>query len=51
MLTGCFGPPIVKLAGLSVTAVDVATIPIKNDIRKEVIRNNKKQEIASYDEQ
>jgi len=51
MLTGCFGPPIVKLAGLSVTAVDVATIPIKNDIRKEVIQNNKKQEIALYDEQ
>lgn len=51
MLTGCFGPPIVKIAGLSVTAVDVATIPIKNDIRKEVIQNNKKQEIALYDEQ
>tara|TARA_B100000035_G_C20629548_1_gene391698 strand:+ start:209 stop:364 length:156 start_codon:yes stop_codon:yes gene_type:complete len=51
MLTGCFGPPIVKIAGLSVTAIDVATIPIKNDIRKEVIQNNKKQEIALYDEQ
>lgn len=51
MLTGCFGPPIVKIAGLSVTAVDVATIPIKNEVRKEVIQNNKKQEIALYDEQ
>ena len=51
MLTGCFGPPIVKIAGLSVAAIDVATIPIKNDIRKEVIQNNKKQEIALYDEQ
>lgn len=51
MLTGCFGPPIVKIAGLSVTAVDVATIPIKSEVRKEVIQNNKKQEIALYDEQ
>ena len=51
MLTGCFGPPIVKIAGLSVTAIDVATIPIKNEVRKEVIQNNKKQEIALYDEQ
>ena len=51
MLTGCFGPPIVKIAGLSVTAIDVPTIQFKNDIRKEVIQNNKKQEIALYDEQ
>lgn len=51
MLTGCFGPPIVKIAGLSVTAIDVATIPIKNEVRKEVIQNNKKQETALYDEQ
>ncbi len=49
MLTGCFGPPIVKVAGLSVTAIDIATMPIKNEVRKEVM-NNKKQ-IALYDEQ
>lgn len=51
ILTGCFGPPIVKIAGLSVTAVDVATIPIKNEVTKEVIQNNKKQKTALYDEQ
>lgn len=50
MLTGCFGPPIMKVAGLSVTVVDVATIPIKNEVRKEVMNTNKKQ-IALYDEQ
>ena len=50
MLTGCFGPPIMKVAGLSVTAVDVATIPIKNEVRKEVMNSNKEQ-IALYDEQ
>ena len=46
MLTGVLDHKLV-----SVTAIDVATIPIKNDIRKEVIQNNKKQEIALYDEQ
>ena len=35
-LTGCFGPPIVQMAGLTVTAVDVATVPIKRKILKEV---------------
>lgn len=35
-LTGCFGPPIIQMAGLTVTAVDVATMPIKRKIIKEV---------------
>jgi hypothetical protein len=35
-LTGCFGPPIVKMGELTVTAVDVATVPVKRKIIKEV---------------
>ena len=42
---------IVKIAGSSVTAIDASSSNPKNDIRKEVIQNNKKQEIALYDEQ
>ena len=42
MLTGCFGPPIMYVGGLTVTAVDIASIPIKNKMRKEIIKDNKK---------
>jgi hypothetical protein len=42
MLTGCFGPPIMYVGGLTVTAVDIASIPAKNKIRKQIIKNEKK---------
>lgn len=41
MLTGCFGPPIMYVGGLTVTAVDIASIPIKNKMRKEIIKDDK----------
>tara|TARA_E500000081_G_C5844375_1_gene223501 strand:- start:246 stop:428 length:183 start_codon:yes stop_codon:yes gene_type:complete len=47
MLTGCFGPPIMYVGGLTVTAVDIASIPAKNKIRKEIIKNEKKALITN----
>lgn len=41
MLTGCFGPPIMYVGGLTVTAVDIASIPIKNKMRKEITKDKK----------
>lgn len=41
MLTGCFGPSIMYVGGLSITVVDVASIPAKNKIRKHVIKEEK----------
>jgi len=46
MLTGCFGPPILYVGGLTVTAVDIASIPAKNKIRKEIIKENKENKKA-----
>ena len=51
MLTGCFGPPIMYVGGLTVTAVDIASIPAKNKIRKENIKNENEKKALITNEQ
>jgi hypothetical protein len=51
MLTGCFGPPIMYVGGLTVTAVDIASIPAKNKIRKEIIKNENEKKALITNEQ
>ena len=51
MLTGCFGPPIMYVGGLTVTAVDIASIPAKNKIRKEIIKNENEKKALTNNEQ
>jgi hypothetical protein len=51
MLTGCFGPPIMYVGGLTVTVVDIASIPAKNKIRKEIIKNENEKKALTNNEQ